>query len=910
MRHLILLLIITLSFQSRFYGQTSNSSCSSAAPFCSGSASQYPAGTNSQLPAGQYIGCLGSAPNPAFFTIPVTSTGALTLGISAAHDVDFICWGPFSTSGPNGPSTYCSNLNAANQVPNVPGVSNGCSYSGSATETLIIPNATIGEVYVLMVTNFSNQSQSINISPSGSGAIGGLSISGTSSVCAGKSATAVVTPGSSIQSVIWSGPSGYLGSNYAQTFNNIQTTTIYTLTGISITGQSCTATHEVSVSPTPTPIIINNSPICVNDPIVFTVSGGNNYLWSGPALYSSSAGPTASNTPITFTPIPSAQLANSGTYSVLVSLSTCTAIGTTYMLVKPNPTVTVSKAGDLCFGKSFSLLSNGATTYTWTGPNNFSFQGQNPLFLNNAFNMSGNYYVTGKTNGCTSTGTVPITINPLPNIIASSSGSVCQNSSLTLSASGGSTYAWAGPGLFTSHLGTVNIASSTLLNAGTYTVTGRDTNGCVNTATLNQTVRPVPYPNIYSADACITKNLLLSANGGATYKWSGPAYFTSSAQNPVISNASLLNSGVYNLTVTSTYGCVQTASVQGNVYMNPNVQVLGNIGACKDKVFSFSATGAINYKWLNSVGIVTESPTFAILASAPDLQSTYTLVGTDGHFCSSFVPFYPVVYQNPVALILPETEKNCAPFCTKINLNILSTNVTNYQWKFSDGETLPAQSDHYTKCFATPGITTVSVTLTDANTCTSVITRTIEAFVSPKADFIYTPDKPTENDNVITFMDNSQNTEVASWSWDFYQENKNTIMDTSEKSSVTLTYKDLGNYQVYLKVTGKNGCTDSITKIITLAEDPSFFVPSAFTPNGDGLNDLFMPKLVAVSIYQMRVFDRWGKLLFSTTDPTKGWDGKLNGGDVLTTDTYIYRFDVTGYDKTPKVYTGHFSLIK
>lgn len=883
-----------------------NSTCGAASQFCSGSSSQYPSVTGAAPAQGASSwGCLGSQPNPAWFTIPVTQNGNINISLSATFDIDFICWGPFTQADINN-GAACSNLGPTTQVPNSPGnfssptnTSQGCSYSGSNTETVVIPNAIVGQVYILLITNFSNQPQQITVNPgASSGAIGGMTVTGTPSVCAGGSATLDVAPGSGIASVYWLGPTGGFGSNFHQVVNNLQGTTVYTVVGYAATGQSCTATQIVSVQPTPTPAIVNNSPVCALNTASFLVTGANSYVWHGPAQFYSNVAAPAFNV----------DLQNSGTYTVIGSIGPCAGTGTTNLVVRPNPTVTVGKQGNFCYGKSFSLLSNGAMTYTWSGPGGFNYQGQNPLFVNNNFGMSGLYTIVGETNGCKGTGTVNVTINPLPFVTASTTGSICQNGSATLTAGGAYSYLWTGPFVNGAHQTTIGLVNSQLSSAGIYTVVGTDLNGCVNTATVYQQIRNNPYVNIYSTDACVNKTITLSANGGDYYHWEGPVGFVSNQQYPVITNANTFHAGVYNLTVTSVYGCVSTASIPVNVFLNPQVSVTGSIAVCKGKNFYFTANGALNYKWLGSTGIVTQNPTFSISSTSPNLETTYTLVGTDGNFCSNFIPFYPIVNELPSARVVPSMVTGCAPLCTDLVFEPHSPDIIKSDWKLNGAGTVSQIVPSAHVCLDAPSIYTVSVLLTDAKTCTSTITNTVEAYATPKANFSYTPDQPTENDNVITFSDQSSNTDIQGWTWNFYEANGNG-KDTSLKQNQTITYAETGNYLVRLKVTAKNGCVDSITRLLVIAEDPTFFIPNSFTPNDDGLNDVFFPKSRAVVAYEMQIFNRWGQLLYTTTDLTQGWDGKKDGA-TMPNGTYIYKFTVSNADKNPRVYRGEFSLIK
>ncbi len=119
-------------------------------------------------------------------------------------------------------------------------------------------------------------------------------------------------------------------------------------------------------------------------------------------------------------------------------------------------------------------------------------------------------------------------------------------------------------------------------------------------------------------------------------------------------------------------------------------------------------------------------------------------------------------------------------------------------------------------------------------------------------------------------------------------------------------------YPVTLIETNIYGCTDTITKIVTVVEDFTLYVPNAFTPNGDGHNDIFQPKGMGFKpeSYEMQIFDRWGNSIFRTNDVSKGWDGTVKGS-TLKDDVYVYRIKcVTSNGGIRKEKTGHVTLIK
>ncbi len=175
---------------------------------------------------------------------------------------------------------------------------------------------------------------------------------------------------------------------------------------------------------------------------------------------------------------------------------------------------------------------------------------------------------------------------------------------------------------------------------------------------------------------------------------------------------------------------------------------------------------------------------------------------------------------------------------------------------------------------------------------------------SIEADFLADSYNAATN-TMITLTDNTKGNPII-WLWDL--DNGNTESDSVARVNFTKE----GNYNVNLYVEDSNGCFDSITKRIYIYDESTIYIPNAFTPNGDGINDIFKPKILVdlKEGYVFEIFNRLGQKVFSTTDTENGWDGKIGGKPVTTTTIYSYRIvarDFTGQDHE---YVGHVTLIK
>jgi gliding motility-associated-like protein len=901
MRMKKLILFFSLLLISGLMPGQGNNTCANAQPFCTGQVMNFPAGVNAgNAQPGPNYGCLFSQPNPAWFYMQILTGGPLIITMGAPQDIDFICWGPFpSLAG------ACNSLTAGNTV--------DCSYSANNTETCTIANAIPGQFYLLLITNYSNANQNITFQQINAGQPGAattncgilcsMTVTGTSSLCSGNSATLAAVGGTQIVNINWLGPGGYSSNNNPNpTVPNLTASGVYTAlattTGTNPNTNTCSVTQSITVIPNPTPVVSNNGPLCEGATASFNCSGGSTYTWSGPGGFTSnSTNPT----------IPNAASQHNGVYTVVMTSSNCSASGSTTLQVKPNPTVTAQNTGSYCVGQSFNLMAGGAASYTWTGPGGYLSYLQNNTLPNNNLNYSGTYNLMGSTNGCTSTAFTTVQINPLPNVGVSSNGPVCSKTQLILNATGAVSYVWNGPGGYNSTLATINVPQAPVSMNGNYTVTGTDANGCTNTATLSQIVYDLPSPVIFNSHACINDNLNLQVSGGISYFWTGPGGYTSTAQSPIIPNANMANQGQYTVVLTGVGGCTSAAVADAVIFGRPVISYSGTTEVCSGEKFQFNGQGGVTYNWVIPWGMISNNSTFSISSLSPDLQTTYTLVGFDVNGCSNTVVINPVVLALPMGRVFPEVDAQCVPFTAGFTLNKASQNITGVTWSLDNGM-LVNDSLHLTEQITTPGPHWVKVQMTDYKGCTNTVTNTVLGYPKPVADFNFSTDTPTELENKVTFYDNSSGAKISQYYWDFESNGQH----TSKAYNPTYAFTTTGYYFTMLKVTSDHGCVDSVFKKLLVDEDVTFYIPNSFTPNNDGLNDIFTPKGVGIKKYHMDIYDRWGELIYSTSDIMQGWDGRhRKGGNILPEAVYVYQISVVQKEGGKvKNFTGHVSLIK
>jgi gliding motility-associated-like protein len=452
------------------------------------------------------------------------------------------------------------------------------------------------------------------------------------------------------------------------------------------------------------------------------------------------------------------------------------------------------------------------------------------------------------------------------------------------------------------------------LTAGTYNVLITDANGCTASSVITVTQPPILSLIVSAADTICFGDTAqvygqaLGGNPAYTYNWLGAsgAGLTGSGPHLVMPTTNTM----YTISVVDSKGCTAGPTDMFVFVKPPLVVVASDTAICAGASASIYAIpsggtgGPYTYSWNNSISTQTQ----LVTPPAGSTTTNYIVTVSDG--CSIPASDTSTVTINPgsIGLLQGLPTEGCQPLT--VAFTAASNNGISYSWDFGDGSTGTGSSASNT--YGNPGSYDVTLTITTAAGCTTVIDSLSYVTVNPRPDasFSASPNPVSSLSPFVSFVDLSTVT-ITNWSWDFGD-----LLSTSDVSSLqnpTYQYPGTGVNTVTLIVTNQFGCLDTATQIIEIIDDYVFYAPNAFTPDGDGLNDVFIPKAIGYDIetYNLMVFDRWGNMIFSTDDYRQGWDGRANhGAEVAQEDVYVWKVQLTDNKKLKHKYIGHVTIVK
>ncbi|MES2286803.1 MAG: PKD domain-containing protein [Bacteroidota bacterium] len=640
---------------------------------------------------------------------------------------------------------------------------------------------------------------------------------------------------------------------------------------------------------------------------------------------------------------PSYTYINSGNYNVTLIVTNtggCKDTITKSVQVYFNP-ITGFSFSNVCFGDSLLFTdttfvdnTTSIASYLWAfGDASPTSNLKDPVHY---YSTEGIYTVTlvaTTTDGCSNAAIIPVNVFDAPSSAFSLSNACLFNSvvfaNTSIAPTMGSIANWSwnfgdGSALNTSASSPQHIYTST----GNYTVTliNYSSNlSCSDTLQNMITVFDKPKAKFGFTDVCFNEQVYFidssTISNGNIVSWSwnfGDGTLLSSLPDPSHTYA---NPGTYivKLIVATNNGCPDTLTRSIVVHPLPAAQ-FSTINVCNGATSSFTdlsfipTTDAIqSWKWNFDDGSplnTNQSPTH-LYTTAGSYSVQLVVVSNFG--CKDSITKTSIVHPNPLVNFTVDKKVGCEPLCVSFNDSSFIAAGANAQWLWSFGDSGPTSlMQNVLHCYSNDSIfslidRTVTLTVTSDSGCVTTKSKTnyITIYPDPVANFSVQPNIASITNPSISLTDLSTGANV--WHWNFGDLDTSSINDPLQH-----TYADTGTYVITLITSTLYNCTDTAYQTIIIEPDFLFYIPNTFTPDGDGVNDSFNGKGVFIKDYEMMIFDRWGNLIYKTTDINQPWDGKANkvSSIIAQADVYVYVINVTDFKREKHNFKGLVTLVK
>lgn len=420
--------------------------------------------------------------------------------------------------------------------------------------------------------------------------------------------------------------------------------------------------------------------------------------------------------------------------------------------------------------------------------------------------------------------------------------------------------------------------------------------GCIDTVNKQIDVRANPVLNLPFKDTliCSIDQLPLLAQGTGTFSWTSapndPLFTTRNIPNPVVTPK---DTTLYIVTLNDN-GCVKTDTITVNVLDFITVDIGPDTGICRtDTILMKTVSHALSYQWTPATGL--SSATAKSPQVFPNVTTTYSVKANLG-LCPAYdtitiqVAPYPVANAGSDAMIC---------YGDKVQLHA-SYNGTGYAW--SPTNTL--QNPTSLNPIAGPQKTTAYVfTAFSQGICPKPKSDTAWVVVRPQVKAF------AGNDTIVTALQplqlNATGGATYRWTPPFG------LSATNIGNPIATLPFTVDSIIYRVRATDSAGCfADDDMKVIVFKTGADIFIPTAFTPNGDGNNEIARPVLVGMQqLVYFRVFNRWGQMVYSTSEPGKGWDGTFGGKD-QPSGTYVFAAQAVDYTGKPVFKKGTLVLIR
>jgi gliding motility-associated-like protein len=718
-------------------------------------------------------------------------------------------------------------------------------------------------------------------------------ISGPDSTCNGNTISLKIVRGDAL-SYSWN--NGAVGDAITPVITGSKS---FQVTATGSNGCEATKTHIVKSFPYPQLTVSAPSTVCAKEEIRINMSGADHYNWTiDPENHSGVLLDNPENTTV---------------YHVEGISNNCASKASITVNVLPTPSVTYQGNTSICKGDRMQLVAYGAENYRWN-------TGLSKDTLSTYPNSTLNYWVIGTDkNGCSTKVEIPVTVNEKPTFELTAEDSICRGYYAEFSATSDKelTYFWGFGSNVADDARSKNeeIVREQIDRSMMVYVTATDVNGCKANVYHHINIKPSPKLSILGdLKVCLGDEVSLTGavadsdnENKVTYQW---IYNTGTEKNDTLDgkNLTFVPRGNTRITLLGTLGaCVSEEEVMIESKMKPNVAVLGDNYVCSGQDAILLANGADAYEW-----ILEDNETInGHVITVPSLYkpTTVKVNGYSNEGCSNSTTFTIDVRESPNVWVKLLKVEGCPGETTRIN--VVAGGASEYSW-YSEPKSKEIAGNATNELRDVPidELTKITVIGVDeAFKCEGTASLYVDTLSHKPIKFSVNPSIILE-ENPIVNLKAEYPTKDASWTWDA----GDNIGTELEGLNVTYNYPNASTQDSFIiqaKVIDEQGC--ELTADSTIYVWKKFWVPEAFSPNNDGLNDLFRLRgtqfLTSVHIV---IYNRVGTVVYESNDINGNWDGKYNYEDCpmgIYGYTIFWESDFRGITKSGTE-RGHLELIR
>lgn len=454
--------------------------------------------------------------------------------------------------------------------------------------------------------------------------------------------------------------------------------------------------------------------------------------------------------------------------------------------------------------------------------------------------------------------------------------------------------------------------------SGVYQYEVVDADGCRDTAIVTLDVA-LPFVLNQSNDTLICENGTAVIGVNPTGGFGGP--FVETWNQGLVGNGvhsiNPLVDECYDVFVLDANGCVSPTETIC-VTLNPALQLTnsGNTSICintntlLDALIVSGGNGSYNYEWSDGTNTIASTSEVSV---SPIVLTQYCLTMSDNCESTPVTECLEVdLFEQPEAVFSADKVDGCFPIQVTFTNETTPHLINSVIWSFGNGSLSDALGD-VTTVYGAPIPYNVKLTVTSADGCIddTLMVNYVYPFDYPVAEFNMSPNPTTFFDTNIE-MENLSSEDVSINKWNFGIEANPPISDL-EELMVHFPTEKTGIYPVTLVVTNDEGCLDSITHDLIINSVFTLYVPNAFSPNKDDVNETFSASGESVSDeeFLLRIFNRSGGIVFETTDITEEWNGNSKSGIECPMGVYVWKIQAKDiYTDEIKESYGYVSLIR